>query len=88
MHNIDPASAEAPQSIRSAVAQFFENSSGMKIATGGFIEDWSIQKTREIADGITLTATGTRPEGLNITISDCGEGQSPDRLPDTILSPQ
>ncbi len=86
MRGIDPASAQAPQSIRSAVAQFFENSAGNKIATGGLIEDWSIQKTREVADGITLTATGTRPEGLNITISDCGEGQSPDRLPDTILS--
>jgi hypothetical protein len=86
MCGIDPASADAPQSIRSAVAQFFENGSGNKIATGGLIEDWSAQKTREIADGITLTATGARPDGLNITISDCGEGQSPDRLPETILS--
>lgn len=86
MRGIDPASAEAPQSIRSAVAQFFENGSGKKIATGGLIEDWSPQKAREVADGITLTATGVRPDGLNITISDCGEGQSPDRLPDTILS--
>ena len=83
---IDPASPEAPQTIRVAVARFFENSAGEKIATGGYIDDWSPQKTREIADGITLTATGTRPAGLNITISDCGEGQSPNRLPDTILS--
>ena len=44
------------------------------------------EKTREIAEGITLTATGVRPEQLNITISDCGEGQTPDKLPDTILS--
>ena len=86
MRGIDPASAQAPQSIRSAVARLFENGPGGKTATGGLIEDWSVQKTREVADGITLTATGTRPDGLNITISDCGEGQSPDRLPDTILS--
>lgn len=86
MRGIDPTSAEAPQSIRSAVAQFFENGSGTKIATGGLIEDWGLQKTRDVADGITLTATGMRPEGLSITISDCGEGQAPDRLPDTILS--
>ena len=86
MRCIDPASEDAPQTIRAAVARFFEESTGEKIATGGYIEDWSAQKTREIADGITLTATGTRPQGLNITISDCGEGQSPDRLPDTILS--
>lgn len=86
MREIDPTSAEAPQTIRAAVARFFENSTGEKIATGGYIEDWGAEKTREIADGITLTATGTRPQGLNITIADCGEGQSPDKLPDTILS--
>ncbi len=86
MSDTDPESAEAPKTIREAVARFFENSTGKKIATGGFIEDWGAKKTRKIADGITLTATGTRPQGLNITISDCGEGQSPDKLPDTILS--
>ena len=86
MRDIDPTSTAVPQSIRSAVAEFFENGSGAKIATGGLIEDWGPQKTREVAEGITLTATGMRPEGLSITISDCGEGQSPDRLPDTILS--
>ena len=83
---IDPSSEEAPQTIRAAVARFFEDGTGEKIATGGYIEDWGLQKTREIADGITLTATGIRPSGLNITISDCGEGQSPDKLPYTILS--
>ena len=86
MRAIEPSDPQAPQSIRCAVAQFFENGTGNKIATGGFIEDWGDQKTREIAEGITLTATGTRPEQLNITISDCGEGQTPDRLPETILS--
>ncbi len=86
MRGIEPSSPEAPQSIRAAMAQFFEDGTGEKLATGGYIEDWSAQKTREIAEGITLTATGLRPEQLNITISDCGEGQTPDRLPDTILS--
>ncbi|MDO8839055.1 MAG: hypothetical protein Q7V31_08995 [Parvibaculum sp.] len=86
LHGIDPSSSDAPRTIRNAVAQFFEGGKGDKLATGGLVEDWGIQKTREIADGITLCATGTRPEQLNITIADCGEGQSPDRLPDTILS--
>jgi len=86
MRDIDPESEDSPRTIRDAVARFFENGTGEKISTGGYIEDWGRQKTREIADGITLTATGTRPKGLNITISDCGEGQSPDKLPDTILS--
>ena len=86
MRGIDPSSTEAPQSIRSAVARFFEHSTGEKTATGGYIEDWGLQKIREIAGDITLCATGIRPEQLNITVSDCGEGQSPDHLPDTILS--
>ena len=49
------------------------------------MEDWGEEKVREIARGITLCATGVRPT-LCITIADCGEGQTPDRLPDTILS--
>lgn len=82
---IDPKKEAAPRSIREAVARFFEDSTGQKLATGGFIEDWSDQKIREVAQGITLCATGTRPT-LNLTISDSGEGQTPDRLPLTILS--
>lgn len=86
VRDIDPAGPDAPRSIRAAVARFFEDGSGDKIATGGLIEDWSDAKTREIANQITLSATGVRPQQLNITIADCGEGQTPDRLPDTILS--
>ena len=86
LNGIDPKSADAPRSIRSAVARFFEQSKGDKIATGGLIEDWSDAKTREIADQITLCATGVRPGQLNISVADCGEGQSASRLPDTILS--
>ena len=38
-----------------------------------------------MAQGITLCATGTKPI-LNLTISDCGEGQTPRKIPITILS--
>ena len=86
MSGIDPTGADAPKSVRSAVARFFENGKGEKIATGGLIEDWSDADARKIADEITLCATGVRPEKLNLTIADCGEGQSARRLPDTILS--
>jgi len=86
MKGIDPTSADAPRSIRSAVARFFEDSKGDKLATGGLIGDWGEEKTREIAEQITLCATGVRPVELNITVADCGEGQSASRLPDTILS--
>ncbi len=83
---VNPASADAPSSIRAAVGRFFDNSTNGRSTSVGDIRDWSDKKAREIAMGITLAATGTRPEGLNITIADCGEGQCPNRLPDTILS--
>ena len=86
MKGIDPIGAEAPATIRAAVAQFFEGSKGDKIATGGFMGEWGEAETRKIADEITLCATGVRPAELNITIADSGEGQSASRLPDTILS--
>lgn len=86
MRGIEPTSAEAPATIRVAVAQFFEGSKGDKIATGGFVGEWGEAETRKIADEITLCATGVRPAELNITIADSGEGQSASRMPDTILS--
>lgn len=82
---IDPRGPDAPKTIRQAVARFFENGPGNKIATGGLIEDWSDDKIREVAQGITLCGTGKRPI-MNLTISDCGEGQTPRKIPLTILS--
>ena len=82
---IDPKSNNAPNSIRTAVARFFEGGTGEKLATGGYVEEWGNDKVREVAQGITMCATGERPN-LSITVSDCGEGQTPDLLPETILS--
>ncbi|MCC7050107.1 MAG: hypothetical protein IT562_25615 [Alphaproteobacteria bacterium] len=82
---IDPKGADAPKNIREAVSRFFEGGTGKKISTGGFVEDWTDEKIRDVAQGITLCSTGTRPI-LNLTISDCGEGQTPRKLPVTILS--
>ena len=79
VRGIDSKSESAPRSIQSAVAQFFGGG-------GGDVAEWSKEKKREVAQGITLCATGVRPERLNITIADCGEGQTPDLLPETILS--
>lgn len=86
MLGIDPSDPDAPRSIRAAVARFFEDGTEENGAMRGRVENWSAKKIREIAEGITLTATGVRPDQLNITISDCGEGQTPDNLPNTILS--
>jgi hypothetical protein len=83
VRNIDPKSKQAPQSIPEAVATFFEEPG--KKQTSGLIENWTDERIRNVAQGITLTATGTRPT-LNLTVSDVGEGQSPRRLPNTILS--
>lgn len=82
---IDPKSDKAPQSIRLAVARFFDHADGKRLATGGYLEEWDDSKIREIASGITLCATGIRP-GLSLTIADVGEGQTPSRIPETILS--
>ena len=82
---IDPKGPDAPKTIREAVSRFFEGGSGKQIAVGDFSEEWAPEKIREVAQGITLCATGTKPI-LNLTISDCGEGQTPRKLPTTIMS--
>ena len=86
LNGIDPKSVEAPQSIRAAISRFFDGHENDKMTVGGMIEEWGEEKTRRVAEGITLCATGVRPSELNITVSDCGEGQSASRLPETILS--
>lgn len=86
MSGIDPKDTKkAPGSIRKAVARFFDRATGDKLATGGYVEEWDDSKIREVASGITLCATGTKPN-LSLTIADVGEGQTPERIPDTILS--
>ena len=88
---IDPESDEAPTSIRGAVARFFE---GKKIADdeGGTICNWGAGKRTEHSRFITVAATGGKPtkgkrrQNMCITIADQSEGQSPARLPRTILS--
>ena len=82
---IDPNGPDAPPSVRAAISRFFDDVKE-GISTGGGVEDWGEAKTRRVAEQITLCVTGTRPADMNITISDCGEGQSASRLPDTILS--
>lgn len=84
---IDPASSNAPQSIRDAVAAFFEGiqSPGER---DGRIADWPDEKATAQAKLLTLAATGHMAgHGMpSLTIADQGEGQEPDRFPDTFLS--
>lgn len=88
VRGIDPEGPEAPQSLVEAVGMFFEDEGKPKSLLAGRIKNWPDSKRTEIARGITFVATGaTAQEGnLCFTISDSGEGQTPERMPDTLLS--
>lgn len=83
---VEPESDSAPTTMEEAVARFFSDNSELKSA--GKIKDWTSKKRTEIARGITLATTGNKPaEGYPcITIADLGEGQTPSKVPSTILS--
>ena len=80
----DPESADAPNSIRQGVARYFEGKE-YNGEFGGVLKDWSRKQRREEAKNITLAATGTKKKTC-LTIVDRGEGQSPNKIPETILS--
>jgi hypothetical protein len=86
LRSIDAEGPEAPQTMREAVAKFFDE--GNKSSTAGLITEWPDSKRRELAKGITLAATGTGPSEGNpcITICDQGEGQAPADFPETFVS--
>ncbi len=88
IRGIDPESPKAPPGVREAVAAFFEDPRRARSDTAGRISHWSDSKRTEIARGITLAATGFPPaQGKPcFTISDCGEGQTPEHMPATLLS--
>ena len=85
---IDPEGEQAPSSIREAVARFFDPINNPTSGRAGRISEWPDQDRTRVAQEITLTATGPRPrQGFPcFTVSDRGEGQTPLRFPDTLLS--
>jgi preprotein translocase subunit Sec61beta len=88
VRDIDPEGSSAPQTIREAVARFFDSEGDPNSARAGLIKFWENAKRTAIARDITLVATGaTATEGNPcFTISDWGEGQTPEMMPDTLLS--
>ncbi len=90
----DPASADAPQSIREAVHRYFGGGGSFDPDRDGRLSNWPDARLNAEGDYITVAATGGRPEGRGgsrnarpcLTISDNGEGQTPDDFPDTFLS--
>jgi hypothetical protein len=87
-HGIDPEGPDAPKSIRQAVAMFFDDIYNPDSPRAGQVKDWPNAKRTETARWLTLVATGAGPKSGNpcFTISDRGEGQTPERMPDTFLS--
>jgi hypothetical protein len=85
---MNPEDTSAPQGIQEAVAHFFDNAAEGKTSLAGRIRDWPDSKRTELARGITLAATGAKPSSGNpsFTIVDTGEGQTPEKMPDTLLS--
>ena len=88
VRGINPESSRAPKTIREAVARFFDEEGDPSKQYLGRIAEWPTSKRTKIARKITLAATGATPGRGNpcFTISDAGEGQTPNRLPDTFLS--
>jgi len=81
---ICPESEQAPQSIREAVARFFEGKKDW-MDVGGTIKNWDNKRRREISEGITIAVTGEKRRPC-VTITDMGEGQIPDAMHETFLS--
>lgn len=80
IRGIEPKSDKAPRSIASALEMFFG-------ITGGKIQNLTeADRTGLAQNNIILAATGPDNVNPNIVIVDRGEGQSPKRMPDTILS--
>jgi hypothetical protein len=87
VRGIDPAGNAAPASIREAVAAFYEDGATADKPHAGQMKYWSSDKRTQIARGITLSATGSKPPGKPcFSIADAGEGQTPEKMPDTLLS--
>lgn len=84
-----PEAPGAPESMRAAVAQFFEQKTNPK-ESDGRIADWPNEKATDEGLLLTVAATGLMPrQGWpSLTVADQGEGQAPDDFPNTFLSLQ
>lgn len=85
---IDPEAESAPKTIRDAVARLFEGKAKPDLANDGRISQWSNERLTEEGRLLTVAATGNMPQDgyPSISIADKGEGQQPDRFPDTLCS--
>ena len=86
IRGIDPKSKNAPSGVREAVAAFFEENPENELA--GQIKEWDPKKRREVAKLMSVYITGNKPaDGYPcLNFADRGEGQTPLKIPETILS--
>lgn len=75
---INPESREAPQSINDALINFFGIFEGR-------LSNITAQERSKLAENICLVATGSK-SNPSYAVIDKGEGQTPNKMPDTLLS--
>jgi len=83
LRGILPQDSDAPKSIHEAVSLYFTGDT-RKYDTLGHIGYWASQKRTEVSRLITIAATGEHANPC-FTISDAGEGQTPNSMPITLL---
>lgn len=86
----DLENSNAPQSMREAVARFFEGKPHPK-GSDGRISEWLDDKATTEGRLLTVAATGKGPKQKgwpSLTVADQGEGQTPDDFPNTFMSLQ
>lgn len=83
LRGISPEDSGAPKSIHEAVALYFAGDA-QKHHTLGHIGYWTTQKRTDVSRSITIAATGERANPC-FSISDAGEGQTPNAMPSTLL---
>lgn len=76
---IDMTSDKAPQSIKEAIELFF----GIR---GGQLNNIDSKTRNKMSENIIMAATGKIRGAMNLVVVDKGEGQTPNGMPDTILS--
>jgi len=75
---INPESPEAPESITKALESYFT-------IYAGKLSNITPSERRKLAENISLVATGKKSNPC-YSIIDKGEGQTPNKMPDTLLS--
>lgn len=85
---ITPSSEDCPQDMRQAIARFIEGKESPFSDRDGKIFYWDEKRIRDESQNISLFATGfAAKDGFPcLSIADKGEGQTPDKFPDTFMS--